>query len=305
MKNPLTDYRNWGGPLEAILDTQYKEYLYATLCAWGIHRMGREAGRLVEFGKFCQEIETLSPYLGRLQGLYLSELTAQEVEDTTHMLWNLIESMRIRPVDKPYLVPATKALHHILPELVVPVDGQYTAAFFGWSRNELLNRPRDMFFKVFPTLADIAKRIKPQVSSYAGQPFHRTLAKIVDNAIAGFVISERENARVATNKTGYNLEESGLPGTSTSTVLGSSTTDADKIRQKALELHLQPARQQGLKEVTIICADLHHEVGLHNRYRNVCQALAGSRLSLMANVELLRQEGPRDSSTTRFTYRLL
>ncbi len=30
------------------------------------------------------------------------------------------------------LVPVTKALHHVLPELVVPMDREYTQIFFGW-----------------------------------------------------------------------------------------------------------------------------------------------------------------------------
>ena len=267
--------------------------------------MGPKEGRLVEFQKFCQELDALSPHLGSLQGLHLGRLVAQQLEHAEGALWRLVESMRIRPVDRPYLVPATKALHHLLPDLVVPVDGNYTTEFFGWSRNDMRNRPRDFFFEAMPILADIAKRIEPEVRSYIGEPFHRTLPKIVDNAIAGFVTSTRKKAAQATGRRSHTLEESRLLGVSTSTSQNAHMRDADRIRQKALESYFEPARQRRLREVTIVSRDLHRIVGLHNRYRSVCQALASDKLRVAADVDLVKQEGPRDSSTTRFTYRLL
>ena len=179
-------------PLAAIHDRQYQEYLYATLCAWGLHRMGGEAVRLVEFGKFCQELEALCPELDGLQSLHVDEIALQDIVPTADCLWRLMDRMRLRPMNKPYLVVASKALHHLLPELVVPIDGGYTAPFFEWRRDELLKRPRDMFFEVFPLLVDIAKRIKPQVGAYIGRPFHKSLPKVIDNAIVGFMSKSGE-----------------------------------------------------------------------------------------------------------------
>lgn len=297
----LERLKKLGSPLDAVRDRQYQEYLYATLCAWGLHRMGGEAGRLVEFDKFCQRLESLRPGLHRLQRLHLDELASQEDIDTTRdSLWNLIESMRLRPVNKPYLVVASKALHHLLPDLVVPIDGRHTVKFFLWP-NDWRKKQREMFFEIFPCLVDMAKRIKPEVGAYIGQPFHRSLPKVIDNAIVG-LIDQSKSARAEKNPASGNTKFSQPSKTSFG---GSKTMDADRIRQKALELYFETARQQGRKEVVIISGKLHREVGLRNRYRNVCQALAGGNLQQMANAELLKQEGPKDSSTTHFIYRLL
>lgn len=288
-------------PLVAVHDRHFQEYLYATLCAWGLHRMGDEDGRLVEFDKFCQGLEELEPELGQLQRLRLEELAPQEVVSAANSLWRLMERMRFRPVDKPSVVVASKALHHLLPDLVVPIDDKHTTVFFSW-KNTWRNKPREMFLEIFPLLADIAKRIKPQVGAYIGQPFHKSLPKVIDNAIVGF-ISPGSDTILGESPI---AEDSGVSGSSNTSFGGPpKATDADRIRQKALELYFVVARRQGRREVVITSGDLHRQVGLHNRYRNVCQALAGTKLLRTARAELLKQEGPKDSSTTRFTYRLL
>jgi len=176
-----------GGAVTAIGDRQYQEYLYATLCAWGLHRMGEEYGRLVEFDKFCQELRSLTPHLGKLQELRLEELTPEQETVVGEYLWGLIESLRIRPLDKTYLVPASKALHHLLPNLVVPIDDKHTGEFFQWPSN-WRNRQRDCFFQVFPSTGKVARRIKPNINAYIGisKPFHRSLPKLIDNAIVAF-----------------------------------------------------------------------------------------------------------------------
>ncbi|MEI8083497.1 MAG: hypothetical protein WCI74_16795 [Actinomycetes bacterium] len=38
------------------------------------------------------------------------------------------------------LVPCTQALHHVPPDVVVPIDRDYTQSFFVWHNPEFQNR---------------------------------------------------------------------------------------------------------------------------------------------------------------------
>ena len=81
-------------------------------------------------------------------------------------------------------------------------------------------------------------------------------------------------------------------------------TYATMIRSVAISQHIGPARTRGDSQVSIVSRDIHRVLGLHRQYANVCQALGGKILREEANVDLLSIDGPRNSSTTRFTYKL-
>ena len=80
------------------------------------------------------------------------------------------------------------------------------------------------------------------------------------------------------------------------------TSDADRIRQHALDAYVTPARQRGDLSVTIRAGDLHNALGLSAAHANVCQALRGRRFLELAGLGQPTVTGPENSSTTTFTY---
>jgi 5-methylcytosine-specific restriction protein B len=80
--------------------------------------------------------------------------------------------------------------------------------------------------------------------------------------------------------------------------------DADDIRVAALRLYINPARQKGQAEVSILASDLHDALGLDQAHANVCQALGGAKFQQMAKVPPPRVKGPRSSTTTTYIYSL-
>ena len=80
---------------------------------------------------------------------------------------------------------------------------------------------------------------------------------------------------------------------------------ADSVRRLALRDYVNPARTSGAKEIVIAAADIHRELALENQYPNVCQALKGRKFCQMAQIKLVKVDGPNPSSTTRFTFRIL
>lgn len=77
---------------------------------------------------------------------------------------------------------------------------------------------------------------------------------------------------------------------------------ADRIRACALTNYIEPAREQGKAEVTIVAGKLHDEIGLSQNWANVCQALRGRKFQEYASVSSPDVSGPDASTTTKFTY---
>ena len=81
-------------------------------------------------------------------------------------------------------------------------------------------------------------------------------------------------------------------------------SQADAIRQYALVTYVVPWRESGVDGMLAIRAgDIGREMGLRNATPNVCSALESGKFLALANVELVRRDGPRRSTTTTYHYR--
>ena len=77
------------------------------------------------------------------------------------------------------------------------------------------------------------------------------------------------------------------------------------IRAHVLKRYVEPARRRGDKTVKVRAGDVHREMELHNRVPNVCKALEASKFHSTNALELIKRVGPKQSTTTTFTFRLL
>ena len=67
------------------------------------------------------------------------------------------------------LVFASKALYHLLPELIVPFDNQVTCGFFGW--RSLPNRASDEWlWSMYSILGKVASEVGPEALDVLGEP---------------------------------------------------------------------------------------------------------------------------------------
>ena len=67
--------------------------------------------------------------------------------------------------------------------------------------------------------------------------------------------------------------------------------------------HVLPWRESNADVLTIRAGDLEREMGLRNATPNVCSALEGRKFLALANLALVRRDGPRRSTTTTYHYR--
>ena len=104
---------------------EHLEYVYATLAAWGMHRMGRGGSKMVEFDVFRASVEPLGDAIRQAQLLNADTIDTAGMEPhQAHFLrhhdhgeWDV------------RIVGNSKVMHHMLPNIVPPIDRRYTLRY--------------------------------------------------------------------------------------------------------------------------------------------------------------------------------
>lgn len=170
-----------GSAIEALDDYSFVNYLYKTLKAWGI---GVRGSVLLTFPEFKQELHSKIIQISNLDGLRIDNPNVN-VKTLAEALWQLIDSLKIVQ-NNAKLVACTKTLHHILPNLVVPIDREYTRKFFGWYGNEFQYNQQKFLSLAIDNFSKIARQTNPE--QYVGFGWNTSLSKVIDNAIVGFMV---------------------------------------------------------------------------------------------------------------------
>ena len=117
------------------------------------------------------------------------ELPEERVPTIAEQVWNVIASLRVS-TSETRIVAGSKALHHVLPDLVPPIDRQYTFRFFT-GQKAVQGGDQRAFLAWFPYFVEIATRCRFPIENALGRRgFMATSAtKVIDNAIIGFMQS--------------------------------------------------------------------------------------------------------------------
>jgi hypothetical protein len=188
---------------KAFLSNRHVEMLYATLTAWGMHRMGDGNTKLTTWDVFRQSVEESASVLNTFKSHKMLDLSERDYSDVVTELRACYDSLRVSESNAT-IVANSKALYHLLPELIPPVDRMYTARFFqkppeewryktGTRKFKQVSLPGDGSeqFELFHRICVSVKRLADQVD--------RTLfvqgrcecgvtpPKAVDNAIVNYI----------------------------------------------------------------------------------------------------------------------
>jgi hypothetical protein len=163
----------------AIQNQEFLVSLRDTLRAWGIG----VRGSIMREGPFGDELRRWSDSLVALDKVGLATATDQVRDE----IWRLVQVIRIVE-NKARLVALTKTLHHLLPDLVVPIDRTYTGPFFGWQPMEFQSNQRRIFNFAWNEFRRIAAASNPE--RLVGEGWRTSTTKVIDNAIVGFCMEE-------------------------------------------------------------------------------------------------------------------
>jgi len=168
-----------GSAAAAIHDTTFTEMLHAVLQAWGIGRRGSHLVPLAELRQSLVENEDAVVALDRLN----LEAPALDITTVGENIDRLVSSLGVVK-NRARIVAGTKTLHHLLPDLVPPMDRKWTGAFFCWSLADPQEHQSLIFSQAFSSLAGVARSTSP--SRLVGSGWHTSPTKVLDNALIGY-----------------------------------------------------------------------------------------------------------------------
>jgi hypothetical protein len=173
--------RKANGVGEAIDSDDFLKSLRSTLQAWGL---GVRRSILAPEREFNEAIRSARAQIEALDGLLIDDPGLPV--DVGERIWRVIESIGV--VDnRAKLVAGTKTLHHLLPNLVVPMDHRWTGTFFQLGSHEWQHPTyqRRAFLQTHRDFCEIARRVQPQ-RHVNGRHWRTSRTKILDNALIGF-----------------------------------------------------------------------------------------------------------------------
>ena len=180
-------------------DESCVDSLYATLTAWGLHRMGKNGSKLVEHDIFQDSLKRFAPMLDELRDVRLLDIDRERASVIGERLSGLINTIKISNTGT-QLVAGSKTLHHLLPGLVPPIDRNYTLRFFySEFRERSEKQPQvpiptggdgSVFREVFTQFHSLGEVNKDVVRRSVGKQFFTSESKVIDNAIMGYVLDK-------------------------------------------------------------------------------------------------------------------
>ncbi len=170
------------------------ELIYVTLVAWGMRSRGAS---LSEFEKFKESVLENESSIKSLKGLRIESISEGDCKDLLGELKSLFDKLELTKPDKPKLVTFSKAMHFLLPNLVVPMDRKYTMKYFldyttFSGNNEKMFELYKSIYIEFVTFS----REHPELSKFLNNDWNQTIPKIMDNLIIGHILKnpeEKEN----------------------------------------------------------------------------------------------------------------
>lgn len=215
-KRSLEVMKEFGGPsiyfhVQAIkeretyfLSDRHIEMIYATLASWGMHKMGDPEitkAKMVEFPEFKQSIIKHRDSLHQLSSLRMDSCSQEQYGKHLDDLEQIYYTLKVS-ISEATIVAHSKTLAHILPDLIPPIDRQYTIRFFTQENKDfftdsgkyrLVNLPQGIvaqfldFKKYCCRMKMLFDRCEHQLFTIDKETFNTSSPKIMDNLIMAFV----------------------------------------------------------------------------------------------------------------------
>lgn len=165
------------------------EYIYATLASWGMHRMGKRGSNMQSFAVFYTSIESINDKISTAQQFDLQRMTVEQ--------WTLLEEIfkgiKIM-ASRTSLVGNSKVMHHMMPDIVPPIDRKYTLQYLRGTtsiKNDLSSEWQTMreiikdFFAPIAHDREFAVKARNWISRQDDYPWDTSVIKVIDNLVIG------------------------------------------------------------------------------------------------------------------------
>jgi len=176
-----------------FLKTDHLEMIYAVMPSWGMHRMGSKGAKMVDYITFQNEIIKNEKLI-----LELKKENYKTVDK--NIIVNLIINKIHVSTSNSYLVSSAKVLHHILPQLISPIDRNYSIRFMRQNKDSFGKDPisinneeayafiflQEMYNFLLKNETKMLKYLESNKDNLYNK-FNTSITKIFDNLIMAYV----------------------------------------------------------------------------------------------------------------------
>jgi len=189
----IDSHRKFGNLINLIEDDIFLGKLHQTLNKFNMNQKG---ARMVALDVFKRSVRFWKDNLVNLYEYKLFELSDVDIMKIKTDLEKVFINLNVME-SKRRIVGVSKALHFLLPDLIMPIDGKYTLpAIYGY--NKYSNSPEKEFIifkEIFNRSLEITRNLQLNSSDVDGEKWNTSVPKLIDNAIIGLVKSEEEEVR--------------------------------------------------------------------------------------------------------------
>lgn len=165
------------------------EYVYATLASWGMHRMGKGGSKMQPFDIFSRSVEPLKERIAEAQHFIPQKMRSAQWA----ILNEVFRGIKVM-ASGTTLVGNSKVMHHMMPNIVPPIDREYTLRYLRGNTNisndldwewQIMKEIISDFF--IPIACDTKCNLKAiqWMASQSEYPWDTSVLKIVDNLVIG------------------------------------------------------------------------------------------------------------------------
>lgn len=168
---------------------RHLEYVYATLVSWGMHRMGPGGSKMQPFDVFLSSTRGLREKIAACQQFSPEHMTADQWETVREVFCGLKVM-----ASGTSIVGNSKVMHHMIPNIVPPIDREYTFRFLRGNTNIANGIDREWtimramiadFFTPITTDVRFAAQVEAWMGSPEQYPWDTSMMKVIDNLIIG------------------------------------------------------------------------------------------------------------------------
>lgn len=180
----ISKRRTLGSVENAIMNDEFLEALHELLIKW---RMAGRGAKLVDIESFKANIRSLHQDISSLESY---TIVSQDAIFSSQVIPSVVNIIKRLNINENYtkVVVGFKAMHHLLPDLIPPIDREYTGRFFVWHRPYFQNRQSEIMKEGLSFFNSLARDVHPE--SLVGSGWRTSQTKILDNAIVGYCIVE-------------------------------------------------------------------------------------------------------------------
>lgn len=170
-----------------VINEQQIKFIYATLASWGMHRMGPNGAKMNDFKIFSDSICSVSALISELFPNVLSSFIEWS---KLEILFELIKSMN----GATQLIGNSKTLAHLLPNLIPPVDRQYTLTFLQNHKNINVTYQKRLYIHLlqdfFQPLSQKSVLIDHYNKVKIESEWNTSFPKYLDNLVIGAILAK-------------------------------------------------------------------------------------------------------------------